>query len=211
MAAHDWKPATRHSYRCTLRVFFAWAVSVGVVDVNPTDGLPGVKMTPPSPRPVPEVHYRAALLGAPDREHLMMRLAAEAGLRRAEVAQVHSSDIEPDLGGWTLTVHGKGGKVRRVPLKATLARELRALPAGFAFPGRIEGHVSPAWVGKVVSRCLPLGYSMHKLRHRFGTVVYAVDHDLFSVQDLLGHASPETTRAYVMVDPTAKRRLVEAA
>ena len=54
------------------------------------------------------------------------------------------------------------------------------------------------------------GYTMHAARHRFATQAYGIDHDLFTVQDLLGHASPATTRAYVLTDDRARRRLVDA-
>ena len=41
-----------------------------------------------------------------------------------------------DLGGWSLVVHGKGAKLRTVPLPAGLARELiDQCGRGFAFPG----------------------------------------------------------------------------
>lgn len=140
----------------------------------------------------------------------MVRLAGELGLRRGEVARVHSDDVVTDLDGWSLVVHGKGDRTRLVPLSPVLARELRALPPGWAFPGDDGGHLSPRWVGKLVGRLLPPGMTMHGLRHRFATRAYHVDRDLLTVQQLLGHASPVTTRAYVQIGEQAKRRLVAA-
>lgn len=141
----------------------------------------------------------------------MLRLSAEAGLRRGEVAQVHTRDLVEDLDGWSLRVHGKGGRERVVPLPAALAVELRRLPAGWAFPGDCGGHLSPRWVGTVVARLLPAGYTMHTLRHRFATRAHDVDGDLCVVQELLGHANINTTRAYVAVDRRKLRRTVESA
>lgn len=51
---------------------------------------------------------------------------------------------------------------------------------------------------------------MHQLRHRFATRAYSVDRDVFTVQELLGHASPATTRRYVLVPRSALRATVKA-
>lgn len=209
MAAHDWARETRRSWRSSLRSFYGWAAANGHIARSPADGLPAVRPSVPNPRPVPHEQYELALMTACPRDRLMMRLAAEAGLRRGEVARVHTSDVVEDLTGWSLSVRGKGDKLRLVPLNDSLARTLRAAEPGWVFPGAIDGHISPAWVGKVVSRLLPTGYSMHKLRHLFASDAYAIDRDLLTVQDLLGHASPVTTRAYVRPPDHAKRALVD--
>lgn len=207
----DWAPETRRSYRGTLRAFYRWGVEVGHTTENVALRLPVVKPTPPRPRPVPDSPYVDALRAASPRVRLMLRLAAECGLRRAEVARVHSRHLIEDLGGWSLVVLGKGNRERIVPLPHDLARELRNLPPGWAFPGDDCGHLSPRWVGTLVSRALPGDWTMHKLRHRAATRWYSIDRDVFTVQDLLGHASPATTRAYVAIPNDALRRTVEAA
>lgn len=208
MAARGWSPSTLRSHRQTFIGFFGWMVDSGARSDSPATGLPTVKPPPPSPRPVGHDAYLMALELAPPRERLMLRLAGELGMRRSEVAQVHRDDLVQDLTGWTLVVHGKGGKRRLLPLPDSIAHDLLAEDPGWLFPGRVDGHISPAWVGKIVARLLPEGYSMHKLRHMFATDAYGVDRDLFTVQDLLGHASPTTTRAYVLVPDSAKRALV---
>lgn len=203
---------TRRGRRTSLRSFYKWAVEVEhVTTENVALCLPVVKAARPNPRPVSDEAYRAALAKADTRSRLMVRLAAELGLRRAEVATVHSRNLIEDLTGWSLIVNGKGGKIRTLPMPAPLAAELRRLPKGWAFPGQVDGHLSPRYVGIVVSRLLPEGWTMHKLRHRFATRVYAVDRDVFTVQDLLGHASPATTRHYVAIPNDSLRRTVEAA
>lgn len=202
---------TRRGRRTSLRSFYRWAVEHGRTTDNVALCLPVVKAARPNPRPVSDEAYRLALAKADTRSRLMVRLAAELGLRRAEVATVHSRNIIEDLTGWSLIVQGKGNKIRTLPMPATLAADLRSLPKGWAFPGQIDGHLSPRYVGIVVSRLLPDGWTMHKLRHRFATRAYAVDRDVFTVQDLLGHASPATTRCYVAIPNDSLRRTVEAA
>lgn len=208
--AQPWARETRRSVRSSLRAFYGWGVATRRVRTSPADALPSVAQRPPAPRPAPEDAYRRALQVAGPRERIMLRLAGEAGLRRGEVAQVHSRDLTRDELGWSLRVRGKGDRVRVVPLTDDLAGELRGLPGGWAFPGQEHGHISPWWCGRLVARLLPDGLTMHTLRHRFATRAYAASSDLLAVQQLLGHASPATTRAYVLVDGAARRAVVEA-
>ncbi|MGO1539705.1 MAG: tyrosine-type recombinase/integrase [Leucobacter sp.] len=205
-----WKSETRRHARMQLISFYRWAVTTGRTDSNPAEALPSVPAAPPAPRPAHDHEYRTALDAAPDRERLAIRLAGELGLRCAEVAQVHTGDVQPaSAGGWTLTVRGKGQRTRQLPLPVSLATVLRDREAGFVFPGQDAGHLSPRYLSKRVSELLPPGVTMHALRHRFATRAYNVNRDVFTVQQLLGHASPATTQRYVLVEDTAKRQLVE--
>lgn len=209
-ARQAWSPETRRSRRTTLRVFYGWGVDVGHVEASPALVLPRVRPTRPNPSPAPDRVWLRALAEASPRERLMLRLAGEHGLRRAEVAVVHRRDLVEDLDGWTLIVHGKGGRDRLVPLLDDVAHLLRQVD-GYAFPGAVDGHLSPRWVGKLLTRLLEGDWTMHKLRHRAGSNWYDVDHDLAVVQDLLGHADPKTTRAYVKVRDGRLRATVNAA
>lgn len=211
MSAQTWKLETRRGRRTTFRSFYSWAHEEGLTPVNIAASLPRVKMAHPTPRPAPEHVYREALARSEDRVRLMLRLAHDAGLRRAEIAQVWPErDMFEDLTGWSLRVHGKGGRERDVPLTPRLALELRALGAGWAFPGADHGHLSPRWVGKLLAKAMPGAWTGHTLRHSFGTRVYAKS-DLAVAQDLLGHASPATTRVYVVVPDERLRAAVYAA
>lgn len=210
MASQTWGASTRRSHRDAVRTFYAWQVKAGHLKVSPVVDLAPGKPSVPNPRPVPEGDYQFALQVADERDRLMVRLAGGVGLRRGEVARVHTDDVFADLLGWSLVIHGKGGRERTVPLPDAIATTITDRARGYVFPGQIDGHLSPAYVGKRVRALLPTAYSMHKLRTRFGTKAYAVSHDLGAVQDLLGHASPETTRWYIRVADDAKRAIVEA-
>jgi site-specific recombinase XerD len=209
MAARIWAVETRRSYRSSLRVFYAWAVAAEHMVTDPAAKLPKTGVSKPNPHPASETAVYFAILTATPAERVMVRLAAEVGLRRAEVAKVHSRDLFEGTGGWSLLVHGKGAHDRLVPLPDELASELRNLPPGYVFPGQVNGHLSPRWVGKRVSRLLPEGVTTHALRHRFATRAYALEKDVFTVQQLLGHASPVTTRRYVAVDQEQLRSTVQ--
>lgn len=210
MGSQRWARDTRRSHQAAVRTYYAWLVKTGRLQASPVEDLAPIRGSAPNPMPVADNDYRFALQVADPRDRLMVRLAGGLGLRRGEVAQVHTRDVFRDLVGWSLTVHGKGGKIRVMPIPDDLAHELQRHGDGYVFPGRIDGHLSPAYVGKRVRRLLPDRYSMHKLRHRFGTAAYALSGDLAAVQDLLGHASPATTRRYVRVPDHAKRSIVES-
>ena len=211
--AKKWKPETRHSYYVSFRSFFGfWSKRIGFAD--PAAGLPSVRRIIPPPRPAPDAVVLKALSEIPPREALVLRLAAVMGLRCTEIAKVSAPDLIEDLFGPALVVHGKGGKTRIVPVPAHLYGDL---VAGFKrngfwlFPGNEDGHLSARWISKLGGWCLPQGWTMHTLRHRFATKAYRTDHDLVAVQRLLGHASIETTQRYVEPVNNAMRRAVEGA
>lgn len=205
----------RRSLRSSLRGYYAFLQSRGDREDNPAGHLPRVKPAPPKPRPTPELAYQAAIARAASREELMLRLAAEAGLRRGEVCKIHSNDLVQDLTGWSLVIDGKGGRGRLVPvtesLRAALTERIITVGPGYLFPGQDHGHLSAAYVGKIISRLLPEGVTMHSLRHRFATRVYSATSDLLACQQLLGHASPVTTQIYVAIDGARLRGAVQAA
>lgn len=137
----------------------------------------------------------------------MLMLAAHAGLRCAEIAAVHTRDAVDGV----LRVHGKGGRVRSVPLTSALEQAITSMPAGYAFPGADRGHLSAHWVGRVIADALGGGWTAHTLRHAFATKAYAADRDLLAVQQLLGHSNPQTTARYASVPTESLVRAVQSA
>ncbi len=111
-----WTPEGRKSYRAGVRGFFGWAQRFARLPTNPADALPTVRVPKAPPRPASDQAWDAALAHADARMRLMLRLAAEAGLRRAEVAVVHTNDLVEINGLAQLVVKGKGGKPRVVPV-----------------------------------------------------------------------------------------------
>lgn len=202
------EPESRRSYRTSARTFYEWALADGRASHNPAAALPKMRGAAPNPRPAATRAYADALALAQPREALMLRLAAELGLRRGEVARAHSRDLLQDDDGWSLLVHGKGGRERVVPLPDGLAAALRAQPPGWAFPSPTGAHLTADHIGHRINALLPTGVTMHALRHRFATLAYEVEHDVFAVQQLLGHSSPATTRRYVKVQRATLRSTV---
>lgn len=205
---------TRHSLRTTLRAFYAWGVAAGHLTTSPADVIPPVRRPGPNPHPLPDDLLGQALAAADARQTLILRCAAEAGLRRAEIAAIHARDLLQTSGGTVLAVHGKGSKQRLVPLAPGLAALLtdatNADPHGDALPNGQGSHLSAERVADSVRHLIPSPYTLHALRHRFATTAYDATRDLFSVQRLLGHASPTTTQRYVATDADQLRAVVAA-
>lgn len=190
------RPESRKSMIESLRMFYRWALARGLRDDDPTAGLRRVHVPPGVPRPIPEEGLRQALADADEEQTLMLLLGAYAGLRRSEIAAVNSADLD----GLTLTVRGKGGRERRVPIHPMLAGRLARIN-GWAFPSPVRPgrHVHPDYVANRLEQVLPEPYTCHSLRHRFATSVYDATRDLRAVQELLGHSRPETTARYTLI------------
>lgn len=208
-ARQQWKPETRKAYRNTISSFFRWLHKSGRRADDPSLDVPRVKKPHAHPRPCPDRYITAAMEQATPSEKLMVRLGAECGLRRGEIARVHSDDVVADSAGHSLIVRGKGDKQHIVPLPDDLANTVMETQ-GYLFPGRFGGHVEESYIGDHISRLLPDGYAAHTLRHRFATTAYAATHDLFVVAELLGHESVETTEHYVAM-PDGRLREATAA
>lgn len=168
-----------------------------------------------------------ALLGSlrSRRDLAMAGLMLYCGLRSCEVLALAVTDV--DIGGRWLSVHGKGGKDRRVPLDEDLA----AVLASYLLTERPET-TSPALfiVAKGPTRGQPLtaaglraifryhrglsGVSAgapHALRHTFGTALAEAGVDLAVMQALLGHAHVDTTARYIHLAPTHVKAQYDAA
>jgi integrase/recombinase XerC len=216
----QWSRETRRSYRNSVVSFFGWAYEEGHLPTNPAAKLPSITPDMPVPRPAPDRVWRKSKIAAVPRVMLMLRLAAEAGLRRAEVAQVHTRDLREGFDGPQLLVHGKGARERVIPIADELAAAIDAGAAGhtpgareqgWLFPGDDAGHLSPRWVGKLCAAVMPDVWTMHSLRHRFATNAYRGSRNLRAVQVLLGHSSVAVTERYTAVDDSETRAAMMAA
>lgn len=225
----------RRSIRTSAVSFFGWCVTRGHAEHNPASELPEIPNSQPRPRPAPDDVWRDLIATAPPRELVMIRLAGEAGLRRGEVAKVHRDDLIHGPRGYSLIVHGKGGKQRVVPVSDSLGALIRegsvghsphlarsaSEPAprgrgasrstGHLFPGDHDGHLSERYVGELISALMPPSLTMHCLRHLFATRAYRGSRNLRAVQVLLGHSSVSTTERYCAVDDDEIRAAMMSA
>ena len=196
LAEHrHWKPNTHAKAVASVRYFYRWLYDTGRRGDNPAAALRPARCPTPVPDPCPESVYAAALASAHGQDWWRLRLAAETGMRRAELAACHSDDVRRLVTGPTLRVDGKGGRVRWIPLPEDLAAWL-SMQRGYAFPVG-DGHMAPCSVGCWFRR--HLGVHVHMLRHRYATLAYHRTRDINAVRQLLGHSSAATTQIYIAV------------
>lgn len=194
LAKPTWSPVTKKSALVSVRGLYRYLKTTGVITQAPTDQLLSVavprKLHPPAPYDV----FAQAVQNAENQEvRLILLLAGLAGLRRTEIASLHTSDFH----GSYLSITGKGGHVRIIPAHPDLQALLRLKTHGYYFPGRFSGHRTHDYVGRKISSALGNGHTPHSLRRLFATEVYRRTKDIKVVQQLLGHADISTTQQYV--------------
>lgn len=198
----------KHAVRTALVSFYRYLEDADLLQgKNPGGRLPSIRGRTGAPRPADDRDILAALAEADVRTLLMIRLGAELGLRRAEIASVHTRAVETS----GLRVRGKGDRTRVIPLPADLRRVLTSWPRGWVFPGSDHGHLTAAHVGVLMTRVLPRGVTPHMLRHAAATAWHDAGLDIGDISPLLGHASVATTARYVLVRSGKALNAVEAA
>ena len=214
-ATQKWQPETRHAAYGSYSSFLTW---LRRDQGNPEIiEFPTVRRPRALARPVPETIFEALISCADDRVALAVRLAAYAGMRRGEIPLLHTNDLISEDSGRTILVHGKGGHERLVPVSdrldaaIRLYQEAHGIEQGWLFPGETSGHLGADRIGKLVNSQLPKPWTLHGLRHRFATAVYAATRDIIVVQQLMGHASVATTQRYLAFTSDSLRAAVNAA
>ena len=150
------------------------------------------------------------------RDDALLELLYGSGLRVSELCGLSEADL--DLARGWVTVWGKGGKQRQVPMSATSVRALerwlregrpelggavpRRGPVFFNLRGR---RMTPRDVRRVLDKRSSSHTHPHALRHSFATHMLDGGADLRVVQELLGHANLRTTQVYTHV---SKERLL---
>lgn len=190
----------------SIRHYCRWAVRHGHLAADPTRLLDRPRVARRYPRPIAEVDLGSALTSARRDTRAILTLAAFCGLRACEISVLNWGDIHGDV----ILIHGKGAKERILPLHPLARDSMLALPGkhrGSVIERRDgnPGIVKPWTISEMANKYLhSLGIpeTLHQLRHRFATQLYQSSRDIRLCQDLLGHASPDTTAAYAAWDKT---------
>lgn len=193
-----------------VRGFFRWALDEELLERDPSARLQRPKRERRIPRPMPDEHASKALTHATDPIRQWLFLAAYAGLRACEIAQLQGKDFRLSQAPPILIIRvSKGGDPSVVPIAAELrqvALELSRSP-GWCFPkGRGgDGHITASQVQKRANTFLHeigIPETAHTLRHWYGSKTYRATHrDLRATQELLRHNSPVSTAGYTYIDP----------
>ncbi len=219
------KTIARHA--SALRRYFGWLVRSERLVVDPSIGV----SVPSDAGRLPRVlrgDELTALLDEPPaavdadpewvrlRDDAVLELLYGSGLRVSELCGLAPADV--DLAGGAVTVWGKGGKQRRVPMSEPAVDAVD----GWLRTGRsqqpaadVDGEaalfrngrgrrLTPRDCRRIIDRRATAPTHPHALRHTFATHLLDGGADLRAVQELLGHADLATTQRYTHV---SKERL----
>jgi integrase/recombinase XerD len=140
----------------------------------------------------------------------LLELLYGSGLRATELVSLPIAAVPRDAP--FLTITGKGGVQRMVPVSARAIRALgdwlavRGKGGRFVFPSPKGGHLSRVRLFQLLRDLAlraglnPETVSPHVLRHAFATHLLEGGADLRVLQTLLGHADIATTQIYTHVD-----------
>jgi site-specific recombinase XerD len=170
----------------------------------------------------------------PARDLALVASFCVTGIREAEAAGLSLGALAGEPGTRRMEVKGKGGKVRPVPIDPALDRVLATYLRERAarFPKHDLDHpstplfvdvrgrrmtvdqirylVERLYVRAGIRAQVPAGALVHALRHTFATAALEAGADVVELQELLGHASLETTRRYLSATAQGLRHVIAA-
>ena len=147
-----------------------------------------------------------------------MKLVLCTGLRRGEIFKLQWPDVDFERG--FIHIRGpKGGQDQKIPLNQAARSILEAHPRGespYVFPGRGGGQRSryPKRIDAIRERVgLPPDFRpLHGLRHFFASQLASSGRvDMFTLQKLMTHKSPQMTQRYAHLRDEALRRASDLA
>jgi tyrosine recombinase XerC len=233
LADAGFAPASVTRKVSTIRTFYRYLLQAGHIAANPCAAVRG----PKRPRRLPgflDEEEVTALLESQDserpqglRNRALLELLYAAGVRVSEAVGLDTSDLRAGEEGGMLRVRGKGNKERIVlvgrPAARALFRYLRrgrpylakgAEEALFLNRGgdRLSVRAVQIIVRKAALACgLDKRAHPHLIRHTFATHMLDGGADLRVVQELMGHASANTTQIYLHVTEARQRQVYDRA
>ncbi len=212
----------QHQRLVAVRAFFRWLGKQNAIQANPASEIELPRLPHRLPPPVlthSEVEAVMAQtdLGSPVgvRDRAMLEVFYSTGVRRSELANLHLVDLDGERG--TLTIReGKGKRDRVVPIGDRaihwITKYLEDVRPGWAlhpdegvlFLSTLGEGLDVDWLSKIAK-----GYILaadvgktgacHAFRHAMATAMLDAGADIRSIQEILGHASLESTQVYTRV------------
>lgn len=204
------RPASINRALVSLKRFTAWSHSEGLCLRDPARPVHFVRREVASPRGLTDREedalMRAVTTHGSQRDQTLIVLMLHTGVRAGEICTLERRNVHLGKRSGTLTITGKGNKVREVPLNATAREQLNAYlktldPASTViFPSvRTAGGLTTRALDHLIRKYAhhaKLKVSAHDLRHRFGYVM-AEKVPLHRLAQIMGHDSLDTTMRYV--------------
>ncbi len=223
-------PASIARNLVAVRTFFKYLQLEGIVESNPAELVVTQKMWQRIPG-VLSTRQVDLFLSAPkrsdpywQRDKAMLEVLYATGCRASEVCSIRVRDMS--LAEKHLKAEGKGGKQRMVPiggqaiaaigryseeLRPKLAAKSPHLPEELFLSrsGRALDRIQLWRLVKFYAKRVGIDPSIspHSLRHSFATHLLAGGADLRLVQEMLGHASIQTTQIYTHVEHSRLKKV----
>lgn len=211
-----------------LRGLYGYLSQEGLLEANPLEDMELPRLIPSLPH-VLTLQDVEQLLAQPDaettlgiRDGAMLELLYATGMRVSELCELPTSGLNLEVG--FVTVRGKGGKERIVPIGEAAMERARIYLEG-SRPAILKGRESPYLFvnnrGGKLSRqgfwkilrtyALKAGITKHitphTLRHSFATHLLERGADLRFIQAMLGHVDISTTQVYTHVNQEYLKKL----
>jgi len=174
------------------------------VTFHPNDSI---KVPQTLPKPIEENHLQEVLQFADIEQKTLVYMLYGLGLRISELASLKLSDIQGD---W-IQIHGKGNKVRQLPIIPEILVILKEYidiyaPQKYLFE-KDKAPLNSAGLRYKLSklfRAHGIKATPHQLRHSFATHLLNSGARIADVSELLGHSSMATTQIYTRLGNTKK-------
>lgn len=221
----------------SLRSFFKYAQTQGIIQQNPTDELDNPKLDKKLPVSL-NYDQISHLFDQPDtdtylgfRDRTIMELFYSSGLRVSELVALNRQDF--DFDNLTVKLKGKGKKERIVPITKNAAAWIKSY---LNHPERHHGsdihsaEVDPKAIflnkhgTRLTTRSVDRKFDLylarsglagkvtpHTIRHTIATHWLENGMDLKTIQILLGHSSLSTTTIYTQVSTKLKKKVYDEA
>jgi integrase/recombinase XerC len=216
-AARETRPSTVASYFNVLRSFFRFCLQEGWLEISPVHGLTRPRVPDDQVQPLSESQIKALVAAArespcPERNHAMVLLLVDTGLRASELCALVAGDLQAS---GQLRIRGKGNKWRTVYCCAATCQAVRRClqtrhdvqanePLFQGERGPTPGtRMTISGEGDVIRnlgrsagikgvRCSP-----HTLRHTFAITFLRSGGNVLELKAILGHEDLKMVNRYV--------------
>lgn len=233
-------PSTYNQRLCAIHAFFDYVMAE---EPEYMEQCIQIHNIPRKAASSPPAQYLTAdslrlLLSMPDtstkkgrRNLVLLTVLYDTAARVSELVDIRIQDVRLDAPA-VITLHGKGGKIRSVPLMKQTVELIRA----YFTENRIDPHLHSdtplfwnahrqkltrsgvtyilrkyAEMAQGISSEMPSNITPHKLRHTKAMHLVQADVNPVYIKDFLGHADISTTEIYARADNEAKRAALEKA
>ena len=231
------KPITLKRRMAALKHFYQFYIDSSVLTMNPFALIHSPKVSKPLPKTIDEPQIQQVLNQPFDQASILMmrdlalvELMYGSGLRASEVVGLTMQDL--NLSQRMLRVLGKGNKQRLVPITRPCQQSISLYLKDvrpFLIQGLVQEELSPQLflnhLGKRLTvrgleyilaqlarrSGVDLHIHPHQLRHTFATQLLDNGADLRTIQELLGHATINTTQIYTHVSREALQKEYRSA